>query len=689
MFPPLCRGPQQTGAMELPGLASEPAYGLKRREHITKGLMHREVVSKRGLFTGDCLDGLGDVFFEIATFCDGPSLTALSITCHDLYSALNQRDEIWAALYNRLSFTHDLPVPVLSAGSSWKAVVLRSVKSLVRVVVRPISLGDVCFELILPRSTTLFGLKKLIRKRQLREHRVSLQNFELINVSSQLALGVQGYDILPPSDLSILFLSSDSLLRSMNSNESLRRMMFRHQRPAWRRTLALAPDGIELLQVFVTPQGMLESPTWLSPGSNEGNQNVMIESSTQRPSSANAYPNSIHAGIPHTELTAVYSLTRSQARPVDEDTSHIGRVDNQGIGCHALRSLRTGELNKLAYTIVDSGSTNLQRKEALEQMCDLLEESRRMLGYNAHKPFWEMSKLHPLIYVLVSKSGVSLPIRYNALTQLVRLYLFHLLSKDFMVAALARGVLQTGFPAAFIRLVTSLGPLIIRTQVKQIMEAEIDWVPLFFAVKFIARTILLLSRAMLPVMGLAFAHESLLVLIRTVFHEESVYDDWLVYMGILVAFRRKSPLPLPLSFESLTTPSRLEHFAMQTAGQLSILRRIWRFIVLIFIRTFTLDDLVPYTRMTRRAGLRVWGILAKRLPRIATYFDFAQRTLRHQVALQYVFSGILWGHIDAFCSDTTSMSMPVYAYSVPFVVSIMLVRLRMALSDSYYYMMYF
>ncbi|GBG34816.1 Hypothetical Protein FCC1311_110382 [Hondaea fermentalgiana] len=656
------------GADEDEDLAGTTAKG--RRNRASRA-------SVRGRLLGQTSE---DEFAQVASYCDATTLAKL-MTCNTAISALlRERDDIWAALYTTLPLSEELAAPCMhKKNSSWRGVVLRAIAGQIRVVVRPISHNsDATFDMVVPRTTTLFGLKKMVRRAQLLEHGVMMQDFELVLADSSLALGVRGHDALPPSDLTVLFLSSDSLLRSMHANESLRRLLHRNQRPAWRKTLRTVSDGIELVQVFVSPQGLLESP--------DLSQSIADASgSAPHDPLASSVPD---PGPGITNFTVPSPVRLSRRRP-------------RLACCDALKRLKAGELDELAEIVAgklqkgsDKDDMHIDyddRLEALERMCHLLDSAQRGIGYNAHKPFWNGGALHPLLHVSIA-TGTSMPLslRRRALAEMVRLFLLHLVTKPFLVAAVARGILHSGFPCAFVRLVTSLVPLIVRTQVKQIMEGEIDWIPLVFATKFVARASLLVTRALTPIMGLALAHETLLSWVRTLYTEESERDDWLVYAALLLMFYKRTPPPRPASLDELSMPSRLEELAAASkAAHRSFWQRLGRLVQLALLRTFTLDDLAPYTRMTRRASLRLWLYAAKRLPRLASWLDHLQRALRHQVVVQYVLSSLLWNQLDASLSHATSVSLPVYAYSVPFVLSIMLVRIRMALSDSYYYLIYF
>jgi len=587
--------------------------------------------------------GIEELLRCIVEFLDTPTLLALIGTCIEMKAILYQNDWVWKERYAFHRFDQVFDVPVMRNCGTWREVLLRALRDEVMLVVRPLGHNGERFKFIVSRGTTLFGLKKIMRREQLKRYSFCLEDFELINLSTFRPIGVQGYDALPPADLSVLFVSSETVMRSVRRNESFRQLLRRNHRPAWRRTLRSIEDGAELAQVFVDSEGSLQTVD-------------LHEFSFEHQDTSD-----------ETEDTTEGSQWQRQAirRRVSFEVAERRRAESlQNLQCcDALQEMAKGQLNLL----VDRIFHEEEQEEAFDDLCALLADARFLIGVNAHKPFWTSSSLHPLLHVAFAETKVPLSMRLRAISEFFSLFTAHLQSQDFVVAVGARTFIQSGFLAVFLRLIRRLIPLIVRTQVKQVLEGEIDWVPVVFATKFMIRASIIVFRAASPIATLAFCHEVMRSLSRTIYNEESERDDLYIY-AILVAFlgrKSKSRLKIPWAKWK------------QNSSLMRVIDRI-----------LNLDDLSPYARLTRRCSKIVWLYMSRKLPRAMRAIETAIMTLSDQPVIQYALSGVVWSIADKFLSHATSVSLPVFAYAVPFILSIMLIRLRLALSDSYYYMIY-
>jgi hypothetical protein len=192
----------------------------------------------------------------------------------------------------------------------------------------------------------------------------------------------------------------------------------------------------------------------------------------------------------------------------------------------------------------------------------------------------------------------------------------------------------------------------------------------------------LVLRAATPILASAAVFQTLSMSLRTAVTEEAPSDNLVVYaalVGLNIVVERARPLLRAAWLRRRQRLATTAHLAW-----LSVAARSVRDVVLGAIEV----DAGSYSHLTKRAGDWLWSRLETRLPLLTDALTAASAVVSHQPLLQFVLSGLAWDVIETKLSHSVSVALPIYSYSVPFVVSLMLVRLRVALSDSYYYLLW-
>ncbi len=205
---------------------------------------------------------------------------------------------------------------------------------------------------------------------------------------------------------------------------------------------------------------------------------------------------------------------------------------------------------------------------------------------------------------------------------------------------------------------------------------------MIFATKFILRVTQLVLRAATPILAAAAVFQTLSLSLRTAVTEEAPNDNLVVYsalVGLNILGERARPL---LRVAWLRRRERLS--ASASLVRLAATARGVRDVVQGAIEV----DAGSYSHLTRRASDWLWSRLETRLPLLADALTATSTVLSHQPLLQFVLSALAWDVLERKLSHSVSVALPIYSYSVPFVLSLMLVRLRVALSDSYYYLLW-
>lgn len=432
---------------------------------------------------------------------------------------------------------------------------------------------DKKYTLVLPRATSLYGLKREVRSVQLKRDAVEIEDFELVDVGTGSALGIQGNDSLPPSDLGFLFISRESIMQSTRATQMIGSLLQSDYLPAWRKSLTSVPDGLELCQLFVTPSG---------------------------------------------------SLSPEEIEPLETDVSTMTK------------------LNSLALSLNDPDQSKEDLRKTYAELSSVLAYTNNNIGFNAHKLYWH-GHFHPLVSVACSlNTHIPLRVRFRALASFGWIYTRELLRPRFLLNILVRALLSNGFFLTFSRLTTRLFPLLVRTQLKQIIDAEIDWVPILFAIRFAVKVSYIFLRSYIPVVGFQVVHSASLLLLRLFINRETTYDNGLVSFALVA-------LELGMS------------------------------------------------RRRQRRVQKALGYVAKQMPidTPSSRFKFVlQKTralvslIRSSFATQYAMSDVAWSALESKFDPSMTISLPVYAYAVPFFVTMCLVRIRMSISDSYYCVLY-
>ena len=432
---------------------------------------------------------------------------------------------------------------------------------------------DKKYTIVLPRSTSLYGLKREVRSVQLQSDSVEIEDFELVDVGTGSALGIQGNDSLPPSDLGFLFISRESIMQSTRATQMIGGLLQTDYLPAWRKSLASVPDGLELCQLFVTPSG---------------------------------------------------SFNPEEIEPMETEMSTMKK------------------LNSLAHSLNDPNQSNEDLQKTYAEFSGVLAYANNNIGFNAHKLYWD-GHFHPLMSVVASlNTKLPFQVRARALGSLGWIYVRELLRPRFLLNVLVRALLSNGFFLTFSRLTSRLLPLLVRTQLKQIIDAEIDWVPILFAIRFAIKVSYIFLKSYLPVVGFQVVHSASVLLLRLIVNKESRYDNALVSLCLV---------------------------------GLELMR----------------------SRRRQRAMQKALGYVAKQMPinTPSSRFRFLLQKSRALVSLvrssfatQYAMSDLAWSALENKFDPSMTISLPVYAYAVPFFVTMCLVRIRMSISDSYYCVLY-
>mmetsp|Transcript_2646 Transcript_2646/g.3562 ORF Transcript_2646/g.3562 Transcript_2646/m.3562 type:complete len:563 (-) Transcript_2646:1828-3516(-) len=548
-----------------------------------------------------------------ASYCSGNDLTRLVCTCKDVNKQLTrnmQVDEyLWKPLYLKHKFgTGKRPrPPSFPSAGSWREVYIRAVAAKVFLVIRSLSkTHKKDYRIVVSRDMSLFALKKEIRALQLHHDGVALEDFELIDAKSGTALGLQGNDSLPPSDLGFLFVSRESLIRSRSATRVIERLLRSEARPAWRRTLFLVEDGAELCQVFVKKR-----------------ENGILAMQRQIP--------------------------RQRQEQEQEQTESAAEF---------LESMADGNIDYLVKLLTDDTDVDMNSIDVFSELDHILRQTQEQVGYNAHKMFWN-GVFNPMIHVALSKkSSLPLFVRLSALTSLVQMYVRELFRGRFYLDILIRATIGSGFFMTFSRLLRRLMPLLIRTQVKQIIDAEIDWIPLFFAVRFALKVSFLALESVVPVALISFCYQLLRHAIRTVLNYESKWDDVLVCAALVALeqtfFLRKQIARIP---KVSTKASKL----------------------------LSLKALIDFLKNFFKTILRL------RLRRFKDCIHFAQNVIdraKNRKTVQFALSSLFFSLVGRVVDPSLFITLPVYAYALPFFFTMLLVRIRMSISDSYYCVLY-
>mmetsp|Transcript_12369 Transcript_12369/g.22416 ORF Transcript_12369/g.22416 Transcript_12369/m.22416 type:complete len:563 (+) Transcript_12369:403-2091(+) len=551
-------------------------------------------------------------------FLDGKSLCALVSSCKQVSLVLSRTQGPWKRLYELYNFRVAPRLPRLPQCGSWRQAVIRASNNTVSLYIRPLGANQSKLKFVVKRGITLYGVKRLVRNAQLEKYGIALDDFELVDCASCAPLGVQGYDSLPPADLGVLFPYTDSLLSTMNSNPAFWQMFYRNQRNAWRENLLLIEDGVEFLQVFVGKHGVLQ-------------------------------------GIPDMLEVKDDTITGNP----EEDHGNSQAFDC----CNTLTSLASGNLARLVCGITGPMVTRGKRWDMFYQLCDLLSDANSKLGYNSYKAYWHSSKLHPLLHIATRRfNRVPFRLRVLAMLQFAKGMIHHLLSLSFAINACARGLIGSGFLAIFSRLIVRIFPFLFRTQVQQLLDGEVDWIPLVFAVKFLLRSSVITLVSVGPILKYAFVHQLIRVVMRSVLVQETGYDDNVVYL-LMVLLSRVSAFKWKMRFPRVAVK------LLGLNGQ-----------------NHDMDG--SYARFSTSLKKRIRLSFQSRLPRLAQFGHLTLGLIAGKPLVQYLISAIAWDLVTPKLSDSLSISIPVYAYSVPCLVTALLIRLRMALSDGYYYLLY-
>eukprot|EP00510_Aplanochytrium_minuta_P001890 CAMPEP_0184014772 /NCGR_PEP_ID=MMETSP0954-20121128/5894_1 /TAXON_ID=627963 /ORGANISM="Aplanochytrium sp, Strain PBS07" /LENGTH=309 /DNA_ID=CAMNT_0026295389 /DNA_START=127 /DNA_END=1053 /DNA_ORIENTATION=- len=302
-----------------------------------------------------------DLAVLCASFCSGKDLVRLVCTCRELNNSLihapNVDEVLWKQLYLKHAFNGKRPrAPSFPTAGSWRDVYIRAVSSEVCLVVHSLSADHKRYTITVPRHMSLYALKKEIRSLQLKYDCVALEDFELVSAKSGHALGLQGNDSLPPSDLGFLFVTRQNLIRSRAASRLVERLLRTESRPAWRRSLCQIGDGTEFYQVFV---GKRKNQVLALPGREELLQHPFLSVTTPRDPVLN---------------------------PGDRGESQGGPSQ---LKLQFLDSIAFSKVQTLAQQLVEPSEQEPNSPiETFSELDYLLRQANYHIGYNAHKLYW-------------------------------------------------------------------------------------------------------------------------------------------------------------------------------------------------------------------------------------------------------------------------------------------------------------
>lgn len=503
-----------------------------------------------------------DLIDKCCGYLCGRDLTCVLCVNRELHEVLTSEEQdysLWRHLYTSYCsrYIRHLKNPRFPNAQSWRLSYYRIVASNVLLVIRSFCNKNE-YVLVVPRSMSLFGLKREVRALQLKIDGVEIEDFELVDADTGLALGIKGNDSLPPPDLGFLFISRERILQSTRATQIIGELLQNDYRPAWRKSLMQVPDGLELCQRFVT----------------------------------------------------------------SVETSEDSESKNDLAGL--VESLHNDKRNLFkVYSDLES----------------LLAFTSNSVGYNGYKLYWQ-GRFHPLISVATCRNpSLGAKIRVSALVSFGISYVREIMRPRFLLNILVRATISNGFFLAFARLLLKLIPLLVVTQLKQIIDAEIDWVPVLFAIRFSLKVLVLTIRSILPVVAFQGIQAAVLLFFRLLLTKESPSDSRAVSVGLMA-------LEVLLSRERLYRVGRSLKRVVELKREESVAR--------FCLEKFKAVMVLPHSSF----------------------------------GMQYVLSDIAWSFVDKTFDPSLTISLPIYAYAVPFFCTMCLVKLRMSISDSYYCVLY-
>ena len=405
----------------------------------------------------------------LLTHCTGADVRALASASKGWWKGLEYEDDLWRSLYENRGVRFPRCPPRFPTCGTWRDVYLRSIRFQSLVIVRTLTRPKEDLRLVLSRTTPLYGLKREIRERQRVLDGVALEDFELRDYYSKMRLGIAGNDSLPPADLRRLFwmdLNGNHHQNQLNAN------MARFGGP---------PGG--------GGGGVVGAPH----PNHEGPQNVINRASS-------------FIGVDGWRV----NLTSISDGAVFEQifvSTQAGSEPNRQIAEFE------GELQK---SMPNVQSVNL-----------LLEKSNRELagvGPTAFKTFWRQSSVHPLLK-LAMDSRLEWRQRLVSLMLFARQVMKTIVRIRFMSDVLVRAILTSGFPLSFARLSMEIFPMVWKTQIKQMLEADFDF---GFALRLVRDVLRATNKAFSPVIWCAFKIELGRVLLRQVLTWESSHEDFIL-----------------------------------------------------------------------------------------------------------------------------------------------------------------
>lgn len=178
--------------------------------------------------------------------CSARDICCLSTVSKTWWDALGEEDALWRHLYldDRAATFSRMPPRFPSCGT-WRDVYLRSIRFKRLVIIKTLTRPNEDLRLVLPRITSLYGLKREIRQAQLALDGLYMEDFELFDMEENIKVGIAGNDSLPPTEDIRKLLLLGIRPRNHNAANGQRRDA------AWRANLSILADGIILHQVFV------------------------------------------------------------------------------------------------------------------------------------------------------------------------------------------------------------------------------------------------------------------------------------------------------------------------------------------------------------------------------------------------------------------------------------------------------
>jgi hypothetical protein len=395
-------------------------------------------------------------------------------TCHEYLQVLGMEDDLWHTLLERRRLSWWTSKPIFPGAGTWKDVYMRTLGYQTLILVQTLTKPEGPYlKLVVSRSMPLFALKREIRNLQFNVDGISLEDFDLVDYQTNESLEVAGNDSLPPQDLGRLFWLNTNNNNNNNTNNP--------PIPA----LISTTTSTTRDDVPNRPRRRYSRDPWRRYTSQ------IPDGTLLRQCFVDVHGNPI--------------LTTSSQSQLAECEAIIKRVEQEENFNHV-------------------GTSHL-----LETLTHALEKAHTQLGPTGFKMYWRKHQLHPLLRVTFSNNAPVLE-RMRSLLLFGKAGLMKSIwRKRFLSDVFVRSFLTSGFLVSFSRLCFLLFPMIWKTQVMNIFDADFD---LIFAFRLARDVIKVTYQAFMPVFLYAFKVELLRVFASLTFTRETRFENALLVLVV-------------------------------------------------------------------------------------------------------------------------------------------------------------